>query len=157
MIDFLDSWIDGVNKSHESDRRSCSILQEYFKGFYTPEFLSSSYFVVLDQLPKPDFPVIRQAGLGSFLDMNINGITYKDTYYVVPHAAQELRLHFHELVHVLQWRELTAKRFIKRYIEEFQRFGYDNAPLEEMAYGLDRRFQEGEAPFDVETYVLQHL
>lgn len=157
MLDFLESWIDEVNKSHESAHRSCSILQEPFKGFYTPGFLNSSYFVVVDRLPKPDFPVIRQAGLADFIDMDIDGITYKDTYYVLSHAVQELRLHFHELVHVLQWRELTAKNFIKRYIEEIQLVGYDNAPLEKMAYDLDGSFEKGETPFDVEKYVLQHL
>lgn len=157
MVDFLESWIDDVNKSHESVRRSCSILQEYFKGFYTPEFLNSSYFVVVDKLPKPDSPALRKAELGSFIDMDFNGITYKDTYYVHPRAANELSLHFHELVHVLQWRKLTAKRFIKRYIDEYKRYGYRNAPLEEMAYGLEERFGKKETPFDVEEYVLQNL
>lgn len=157
MLEFLESWIDDVNKSHEPVRRSCSIFQEYFKGFYTPEFLNSSYFVVVDRLPKPDSPVLRDAGLGDFIDMDFNGITYKDTYYVLQHEAQELSLHFHELVHVLQWRELTAKGFINRYVDEYKRFGYRKAPLEEMAYGLEERFGKEETPFDVEEYVLQNL
>lgn len=157
MLDFLESWIDDANKSHQSVRRSCSIFQEYFKDYYTPEFLNSSYFVVVERLPIPDLPVLRNAGLGDFIDMDFNGITYKNTYYVLPRAAQELRLHFHELVHVLQWRELTAKGFIKRYVEEYKLFGYRKAPLEKMAYGLDERFIKGETPFDVEEYVLQNL
>ena len=157
MLDFLKSWIDDVNKSHEPARRSCSIFQECFKGFYTPKFLNSSYFVVVDRLPKPDSPTIRDAGLGDFIDMDFNGITYIDTYYVLPRVAQELSLHFHELVHVLQWRKLTAEIFINRYIDEYKRFGYRKAPLEEMAYGLEERFSKDETPFDVEEYVLQNL
>ncbi|TCS32905.1 hypothetical protein EDC30_11916 [Paucimonas lemoignei] len=157
MLDFLDFWIDETNKSHEPDRRSCSIFQEPFKGFYTPEFLKSSYFVVVDKLPKPDTPMLRDAGLGDFIDMDFNGVTYKDTYYVLPRAVQELSLHFHELVHVVQWRELTAKPFISRYIDEYTRLGYRNMPLEEMAYGLEERFSKDEMPFDVEEHVLQNL
>ena len=38
--------------------------------------------------------------------MTVNGVTYKNTYYIIPQAAEILRLHFHELVHVAQWGNL---------------------------------------------------
>ena len=53
-------------------------------------------------MPKPHFPEFRQMGLGDFTDMSVEGITYKNTYYILPHVARTLRLHFHELVHVAQ-------------------------------------------------------
>jgi len=71
---------------------------------------------VIGEIPKPDFPELRERGLGDFIDMEVEGITYDDTYYVKAGAANELRLHFHELVHVAQWRELTPKGFMERYI-----------------------------------------
>lgn len=73
----------------------------------------------------------------TLVDMDVAGITYNDTYYIKKEAANELRVHFHELVHVLQWRELAPQGFIERYIREIQYFGYNNAPLEKMAYALD--------------------
>ena len=96
MIEGIEEWIHQVNSSHKKVRRSCSVLEEYFSGFYSPDFLKTAFFVVTDEIPKPDFPELREAGLGDFIDMNVGGITYNDTYYIKVEAANELRLHFHE-------------------------------------------------------------
>lgn len=61
-----------------------------FKGFYSLEFLQQAYFVIVDEIPKPHFPELRHLGLGDFIDMDVNGITYKNTYYVLPHLASNL-------------------------------------------------------------------
>lgn len=157
MIERIEEWIHGVNRSHESLRRSCAVFQEYFSGFYSPGFLESAYFVVVEDIPKPDLPELRAAGLGDFIDMDVDGITYDDTYYVQRRAMNELRLHFHELVHVLQWRKLKPSGFIKRYVHEIQAYGYDEAPLEKMAYSLDRHYQAKGQKLNVEEYVRKNL
>jgi len=157
MIEGIEEWIHQVNSSHKKVRRSCSVLEEYFSGFYSPDFLKTAFFVVTDEIPKPDFPELREAGLGDFIDMNVGVITYNDTYYIKVEAANELRLHFHELVHVVQWRELAPQGFIERYIREIQDFGYDNAPLEKMAYALDGYYQSKGRHLSVEQFVREHL
>lgn len=157
MIKRIEEWIREVNTSHESLRRSCSVFQEYFSGFYSSSFLESAHFVVVEDIPKPDLPELRDAGLGDFIDMNVDGITYDDTYYVHCSAVNELQLHFHELVHVLQWRELRPSGFIQRYIHEIQTYGYSEAPLEKMAYGLDRHYQKKGQDLNVEEYVRDNL
>ena len=160
MIDLLESWIDEVNEAHKSDRRPCSVLQHQFGSYYRPELLRSSYFVVVNALPMPKMPELREAGLGDFIDNedHFGGITYKDTYYLLPEAAKDVGIHFHELVHVIQWRTLGARNFIQRYMEEIRRFGYsEKAPLEGMAYRLQKRFEEGVLPFDVEKKVVATL
>jgi hypothetical protein len=141
MIEDIEEWIHQVNCSHRKVRQSCSVLEEHFNGFYSPTILNTAFFVVSDEIPKPDSPELRKAGLGDFIDMDVEGITYNDTYYVKKEAVNELRLHFHELVHVIQWQELGTQGFIERYIREIQDFGYDNAPLEKMAYALDEHYQ----------------
>ena len=157
MIDKIEQWIYQANSSHKEVRQPCSVFEERFKGFYSPDFLKTAFFVVTDEIPKPDFPELREAGLGDFIDMDVGGITYNDTYYVKQGAANELRLHFHELVHVLQWRELTPQGFIERYIREIQGFGYDEAPLEKMAYTLDGHYQKQGRPLSVEQFVRENL
>jgi len=157
MIEEIRKWIYQVNSSHKEVRRSCSILEEHFNGFYSPRFLKTAFFVVTAEIPKPDFPGLREAGLGDFIDMEVGGITYDNTYYVKKENVNELRLHFHELVHVLQWRELAPQGFIKRYIREIQDFGYDNAPLEKMAYALDRHYQSRGRHLSVEQFVRENL
>lgn len=160
MIGLLESWIDEINEAYKSDRRPCSVLLHQFEGYYRPELLRSSYFVIVNTLPMPKIPELREAGVSDFIDNEdqLGGITYKDTYYLVPDAARDIGIHFHELVHVVQWRTLGARNFIQRYIEEIQRFGYsEKAPIEGMAYSLQRMFEKREAPFDVEKKVVATL
>jgi hypothetical protein len=76
-------------------------------------------------IPKPDFLELREMNLGDFIDMDVQGITYKNTYYILPHSVNDLSLHFHELVHVAQCSELGAIAFMQCYINEIQTHGYD--------------------------------
>lgn len=157
MLEKIEEWIHQLNASHKQVRHSCSILHDHFNGFYSIEFLKTAYFVVTDNIPKPDFPELREAGLGNFIDMDGGGITYNDTYYIKQNAVNELSLHFHELVHVIQYDELTQPGFIKRYIQEIQDFGYDKAPLENMAYGLEKHYKEKGRHINVEQFVRKNL
>ncbi len=157
MIKHIEAWIDSTNLKYQSQRNTCSIFSTSFSEFYSENFLKDAYFVVVDNIPKPDFPELREAGLGDFMDMEANGITYKNTYYINEASAEDLRVHFHELVHVAQWGFLGAQGFIVRYIHEIQNYGYDNAPLELMAYGLDDHYSQGKTPMDVLSYVRSHL
>lgn len=157
MIEGIEEWTQHVNSSHREMRRSCSVFEEDFNGFYSADFLKTAFFVVIDEVPKPDFPGLREAGLGDFIDLDVRGITYNDTYYLKKEAANDLRIHFHELVHVLQWRELAPQGFIERYIREIQKFGYDNAPLERVAYALDEHYQRKGRPLSVENFVRETL
>ncbi|WP_070963906.1 hypothetical protein [Vibrio sonorensis] len=153
MLNRIEEWIDLTNEKFSCHRKSCALFARDFAGFYSEEFLSNSYFVIVDSIPKPELSELRQTGLGDFLDMEVQGITYKNTYYIVPSVAQNLRLHFHELVHVAQWRTLGTTGFLQRYISEVQSFTYDEAPLEKLAYAFDHHFSQGGKIFDVPSYV----
>lgn len=157
MLNQIEQWIDQTNIDNKNQRVSCNLFMENFKGFYPASFLKESYFVVVNNIPKPDFSGLREIGLGEFIDMRINGITYKNTYYILPHEEQNLRLHFHELVHVAQWKNLGAINFIRRYIKEIQHYGYDGAPLEKMAYGLDAHYANGGVKLDIPSYVSENI
>ena len=124
MIDKIITWIDQTIENHSSQAVSCGRFCSQFNGFYPAEFLSNSYYVVIGQLPKPDFPELRQAGFGDFIDMDLDGITYKNTYFIKKKYEGDLSLHFHELVHVLQWKNLGAQAFIQRYMKEILSYGY---------------------------------
>lgn len=154
----VEQWIDGTLLKHHHLRKSCAVLATHFEGFYPGDFLSNSYFVVMDKLPKPDMPELNDLGIGSFLEMDADGITYKDTYFIKPHLADDIALHFHELVHAAQWQHLGAPAFIERYIKEYNADAYEEAPLEKMAYSLERYFKENRSrPIDVLQYVRENL
>lgn len=153
----IEQWIDQLNIKYSEQRISCLKFSKEFKGFYRKSFLKEAYFVVVDDIPKPDFPELRQLGLGDFLDLSVDGITYKNTYYIKTSLANHLRLHFHELVHVAQWKHLGAINFIQRYINEIKTYGYRNIPLEEMAYSCDSHFSNGGEKIDIPSYVSQKI
>jgi len=140
VVNKINNWIDQTLKSHSNQVTSCECFSSQFDGFYPTDIISSSYFVVVDRLPKPDFPALRQAGFGDFIDMETEAVTYKNTYFIKKGYESDIAIHFHELVHVLQWKKLGGLPFIQRYIEEILRFGYQNAPLETMAYHLQNHF-----------------
>ena len=157
MLNKIEQWIDQTNIAFSSQRISCARFTEEFGGFYSATFLEQAYYVVVDVIPKPDIPGLREIGLGDFIDMRVDGITYKNTYYIVPRVAENIRLHFHELVHVAQWENLGAINFIQRYIEEIQKYGYAGAPLEKMAYGLDAHYSIQGEKIDVPNYVSEKI
>lgn len=157
MLAKINGWIDETLENFTNEKVACECFAAEFEGFFPPAFLATSYYVVVPQLPKPDFPELRQAGFGSLIDADFNGITYKNTYFIKNGKERNLNLHFHELVHVLQWQSLGAEAFILRYMDEILRHGYEDAPLEKMAYALEAHFVEGGPAFDIGAHVRQKL
>ena len=91
MLHQIEKWIDQTNIKYQEEKISCSKFVDEYKGCYPLGFLQQSYVVVVDTIPKPNFPGLRQKGLGDFIDREEHGITYKKTYYVVPQLAADLR------------------------------------------------------------------
>ncbi|MFD1217625.1 hypothetical protein [Microbulbifer celer] len=157
MIEHINGWIDETNKEFLEARICCARFKNAFHGFYSAAFLENSFFVVTDEIPKPDFPELRAIGFGDFIDMPVRGISYKNTYYIARGEEADFQLHFHELVHVAQWEHLGALNFIRRYMKEIQDFGYDKSPLETMAYGLDRHYAAGREKINVQSFVTNNI
>lgn len=157
MLAQIEQWIDKTNSEYVHQRICCDTFASEFDGFYPHGFLKTAFYVVVEHIPKPDFTGLREIGLSDFIDMDVAGITYKDTYYILPHVARNLRVHFHELAHVVQWRELGAHAFIMRYINEIQTCGYNDAPLEKMAYKFDAHFTSNGNKFNIPDYITQQL
>jgi hypothetical protein len=80
-----------------------------------------------------------------------------DTIFVKRTRANEEELHFHELIHVLQWHLLGPERFLALYADGLERFGYHNSPLEMMAYLAQQKFGRSKQPFDAEAFVFRQL
>ena|SRR6266566_2847801 len=73
-----------------------------------------------------------------------------------PHSKNEA-IHFHELIHVVQWRLLGPDRFLYSYANGLERFGYRQSPLEVMAYDAERMFATSITIFDAEKLVAEKL
>jgi hypothetical protein len=119
--------------------------------YYGTQLLASSMVVFV---PRVSMPPLSAMGLDRFRDfeqMDAGGITYLNTYFVRANQAHHEFLHFHELVHVIQWQLLGAKKFLTLYADGLERFGYRKSPLEVMAFSLQHRFQCEAQPFSVEA------
>jgi len=118
---------------------------------YDAELLASSRAVVVEKVPTPPLSAMGLSRFSDFEHMDAGGITYLNTYFVRADHARDESLHFHELVHVIQWRMLGPERFLRLYADGLERFGYRNSPLEEMAYSLQHRFERELQPFSVQA------
>lgn len=152
----VNEWIDEVLFEYSLQKNSCSSFKENFAGYYSQELLSSAYYVVVDEIPLPTFLTEINVRFKEFLDLDTHGITYKDTYFIKGDHLTNKALHFHELVHVVQWRLLGAEAFIERYLGELDAYGYDEAPLEKLAYRLQADYEERKV-FNVENIVKGNL
>jgi hypothetical protein len=110
---------------------------------YSTELLERAKVVLVDAVPSPP---LDQLGLPEFSDSmpaDAGGITFMDTFFARRDQNSE-SLHFHELIHVLQWERLGADNFLLAYGLGLAQFGYRHSPLEAMAYDLQAQFDAGQ-------------
>lgn len=152
------TWIRDTVVAHAAEARPVASagfgrLPQYF----TRSLLAAAKFVPVARVPVPPLARLGLPGFAAFEAMEPAGITYMDTYFVRREQATFESLHFHELVHVVQWRTLGPALFLAAYAGGLEEFGYDGSPLEVMAYRLERIFQNGSPVFDVEQFVRRQL
>jgi hypothetical protein len=110
--------------------------------YFNDGLLTNTKVVFIDKVPMP--PLIEygltDTNIVNFEKLNAYGITFKDTYFINSNFAKDESLHFHELVHVIQWSYLGVKKFLSLYAIGLLKYGYEKCPLELMAYNLQQDF-----------------
>jgi hypothetical protein len=150
-------WIDVTLRAHAEDTRT--VVSRGFPRlpfYFSVETLRSAKVVLVDQLP---IPPLSSWGLTRFADFergNFSGITYLNTFFIKRGDLRNEAIHFHELIHVVQWRFLGAEQFLRTYAEGLERFGYRASSLEVVAYDAEARFTANDV-FDAEKMVVQKL
>lgn len=113
--------------------------------------------VVTGKVPFPPLSRMGLPELEQMENMSMDGITYVDTFFI-NHLRQTESLHFHELVHVVQWERLGVDNFLLAYGVGLMQSGdlyqtfedvYLNSPLEQMAYSLQEGFDRETLPAGV--------
>ena len=152
-------WIDRTLAEHSKQERSvASHLFPRLGNFYSGELLAAARVVEIESVPMPPLSSFSLDGFEEFENGIYAGITFLNTYFVQSSEARRESLHFHELVHVVQWRLLGADRFLMAYaFGYFQAGGYRDNPLELMAYDLQDYFEKGGQPIKVEAVVRRQL
>lgn len=144
------AWIEKTVATHSTNARTVLSLGFPRLGDYYPaETLASTFVVILPVVPMPPLATLGLSGLEDFENMDAEGITYLNTYFVKSSRATSESLHFHELVHVIQWQYLGPERFLLAYASGHLKNGYRANPLEAMAYCLQKEFENRTSLFDV--------
>jgi hypothetical protein len=151
----VDDWMWAALAAHAGTARpvaSCRFPR--LPLYFTAETLASAKVVITDRSPLSAWGLTQFA---TFERREPDGITYLDTCFLKPHQSKNEAIHFHELIHVIQWRVLGAERFLRSYADGLERFGYRDSPLEVMAYDAEARFVASTAGFDAEELVAENL
>jgi hypothetical protein len=147
-------WIQQTLDAHADESRTVASFKfSRLAHYFSAGILKTASVVPADRLPVPPLAALGLREFADFENQPISGITYIDTYFLQRAAATDESLHFHELVHVVQWQVLGPKDFLLLYAAGLAESGYRDSPLEAMAYDHQRRFDAGEPPYSVEEQV----
>jgi len=119
--------------------------------YFDQSRLKNSKAIKVDRV---QVPPLSKMGLPYFTDFEetpFAGITYMDTFFLAPPDCEST--HFHELIHVIQWDILSPDSFLMVYAVGLLVHGYENSPLERMAYELQRAFEAGRSMPELELQV----
>jgi hypothetical protein len=154
----VSEWIRHTLFSHAAKARTvASVGFKRLPLYFSPELLSTTKFVVVDQVPMPPLSAMGLKQFADFERGDWDGVTYLDTFFVRPSRASDERLYFHELIHILQWHLLGPERFLAVYADGLETLGYHKSPLEVMAYDAENTFVTVTQPFDARKFVEEQL
>ena len=148
-------WIDQTLQNHSN--AATPVSQSRFsrlQDHYPDSLLARARVVAVPRVP---FPPVSQLGLPEFRDMEtmpMDGVTYKDIFFVRI-GQQRDSLYFHELVHVVQWDRLGVDNFLLAYAIGLLQHGYQQSPLEQMAFHLQAGFDQQRVPENLVEFINQ--
>jgi len=153
-LPMVSHWIEQTLQQHASAARTVTSFGFVrLPSYYSGELLASTKVVTVDDIPVPP---LRALGLPEFSDFEsqlMDGITYLDTYFLRRGIERNESIHFHELVHVVQWQAVGPESFLLAYADGLARHTYRNCPLEAMAYAHQENFDRELNPYGVEPLV----
>jgi len=158
IVDQRNLHIGTAQELSEQDKIS---LQPYFE----PEMLDLAKIDRVDHIENPPFySEIIKLGIPNLINFTqMDGISFIDCILIScqkSHTPQSwISLLFHEMVHIVQYELLGAKRFADCYVKGWVQnsFNYERIPLERQAYSLQRQYDQGGNVFSVVQLLNQQL
>jgi hypothetical protein len=154
----VQAWIQKTLAAYEKDAQPIASMHfARLPLYFDYDLLETVKFIPVDQVPMPPLSAMGLDRFAAFEQGNFHGVTYLDRYFIKWTVVTEEALHFHELIHVIQWRLLGPEGFLRAYANGLDEFGYENSPLEKMAYDAEASFKRSSAIFDAEKFVVERL
>jgi hypothetical protein len=152
------AWIQKTLAVHERDAQPVASMHfARLPLYFDNTLLKTAKFIPVDRVPMPPLSAMGLGRFAAFEQGDFHGVTYLDRYFLKRTVVTEEALHFHELIHVIQWRSLGPEGFLAAYANGLDEFGYENSPLEKMAYDAEALFKQSSAIFDAEKFVAERL
>ena len=161
-MSIIRSWIERTVDAHEKEARPVAEVIEACGFQRLPDYFGAAFLdrvqcVSVERIP---LPPLASTGLKFFAGIEsarYTGITYGDTYFVDRKYERSESMHFHELIHAVQWDCLGFEKFLRAYGVGLVRNGYARNPLEVMAYTHQLRFETDPTPYHAEAAVRAEL
>ena len=158
LYPLMAGWLKETRAAHSRGAHPvASLAFPRLQHYFAAATLAKANVVLIDRVP---MPTLYDWGMKQFADFefgDFNGVTYQDTIFLKRAEFGNEALHFHELVHVIQWRFLGPKLFLYLYANGLERYGYKDNPLEVMAYVAEAAFSSSSRIFDAEDFVAERL
>jgi hypothetical protein len=142
----MNRWIDELLAAHEPG--STPVSQLGYQGLsacFPASLLDATRVVIAESVPFPPVSALGLSELDAMAGSRMAGITFRAMYFLCGPLPSE-QVHFHELVHVIQWRALGSDDFLLTYGASLLLHGYARNPLEAVAFDLEARFKRGARP-----------
>jgi hypothetical protein len=151
-------WIGQTLSSHARKTQTvASVGFPRLPHYFSQKLLASTKFVPVERVPMPPLSAIGLSQFAEFEQGDFDAITYLNTFFVKSRQATDEQVHFHELIHIVQWRQLGPERFFAAYINGLETYGYCNNPLEVIACNAEAEFCRTTHPFDAEKLVEEEM
>jgi hypothetical protein len=154
----LRTWIEKTLAFYEENAQPVTSMHFVrLPLYFDHRLLETVKFVAVDRVPMPPLAAMGLSRFAGIIQGDVDGITYEDRYFIKRTVVTEEPLHFHELIHVIQWRLLGPAGFLAAYANGLDEFGYKNSPIEKMAYDAETLFRRSFTIFDAEKFVAGQL
>jgi hypothetical protein len=109
----VQAWIQKTLASYEKDAQPIASMRfARLPLYFDHALLETAKFIPIDRVPTPPLSAMGLGRFAAFEQGDFHGITYLDRYFIKRTVLTEEALHFHELVHVIQWRLLGRNVFL---------------------------------------------
>jgi hypothetical protein len=137
-------------EEHQAQMEPIPVAQfERLKGYYPNTLLQRVKRVIVDRCPIPPLSFTGIPQLGEIETWDIKGIPWENTIFIRRDLADWDVVHFHEMLHIIQWEHLGTERYLTAWAIGTITQGYRDNPLEEMAFRHQARFETEEKPYNI--------
>ena len=150
LVDEVKKWIVNTLAAYQEEMAPVSAAAfDRLVRYYPNTLLQRIQRVIVDRCPVPPLANTGIPQIAEIETWDIKGIPWENTIFIRRDLADWDVVHFHELLHIVQWECLSTDRYLTAWAIGTITRGYRDNPLEEMAFRHQTQFETDNKPYDV--------